>query len=92
MDYPQAMSPSAWEAVFFLLALKIPLVFVGLVVWRAIRATPDDGTDGGNEVRAPVSDTPDGPPPRARSRRPAGGPVRRPLPQRPSGTRTLDPR
>jgi len=31
-----------WEAVFFLVLLKIPLVYACLVVWWAIRAEPRD--------------------------------------------------
>ena len=29
-----------WEAVFMLLVLKIPLIYLGFVVWWAIRAEP----------------------------------------------------
>jgi hypothetical protein len=49
-----------WEAVFLLLVLKIPLVYLCLVVWWAIRAEPR-----GEEPAsiATVSDTPSGPPP-----------------------------
>jgi hypothetical protein len=87
------MDPSVWEAIFFLLALKIPLVFVGIVVWRAVRAVPEEDGSGGAEVRAPVTDTPPGGglrPPRRPSRRPPGRSPRRSSPQRPAGTRTLD--
>ena len=34
------MSPAAWEAVFMLVVLKIPIVYLCLVVWWAIRAEP----------------------------------------------------
>ena len=34
------MSPAAWEAVFMLIVLKIPIVYLCLVVWWAIRAEP----------------------------------------------------
>lgn len=39
---------SAWEAIFLLLVLKIPLVYLGLVVWWSVRAEPkpDEGGDG----------------------------------------------
>lgn len=87
------MEPSVWEAIFFLLALKIPLVFVGIVVWRAIKAVPEEDGSDGVEVRANVTDTPPtgGPrTPRRPSRRPPGPPPRRSPPQRPAGTRTLD--
>jgi hypothetical protein len=36
---------SAWEAIFMLLVLKIPVVYLACVVWWAIRAEPmpEDG-------------------------------------------------
>ena len=34
---------SAWEAIFMLLVLKIPLVYLGVVIWWAIRAEPVPG-------------------------------------------------
>ena len=40
---------SAWEAIFMLVILKIPLVYLGVVVWWAIRAAPEPG-DGGDAV------------------------------------------
>lgn len=86
------MDPSVWEAVFFLIALKIPVIFVGVVVWRAIRAVPEE-EEPGAEVRATVADTPPtAPQPHVRrpSRRRPSRPPRRPSPQRPAGTRTLD--
>jgi hypothetical protein len=38
---------SVWEAIFMLVVLKIPLVYLGIVVWWAIRAEPlpDDGPE-----------------------------------------------
>jgi hypothetical protein len=39
------MSASAWELVFMMLILKIPIVYLGLVVWYAIRAEPEPGVD-----------------------------------------------
>ncbi|MGH3135758.1 MAG: hypothetical protein ACRDPV_04615 [Gaiellaceae bacterium] len=41
------MSVSAWEAVFMLVVLKIPLVYVGAVVLWAIRAEPRMAGGGG---------------------------------------------
>lgn len=38
---------AAWEGIFMLLVLKIPLVYLAVVVWWAIRAEPE--TDGGAE-------------------------------------------
>jgi hypothetical protein len=39
------MSSAAWELIFMLLILKIPIVYLGLVVWYAIRAEPEPGVD-----------------------------------------------
>ena len=49
-----------WEAIFLLLVLKIPLVYLCLVVWWAIRAEPR-----GEQPASPVpfSDTPSPPAP-----------------------------
>jgi hypothetical protein len=49
-----------WEAIFLLLVLKIPIVYMCLVVWWAIRAEPRDEQPA---VVVPVSDTPSSPPP-----------------------------
>ena len=38
-----------WTAIIFLLILKIPIVYVCWVIWWAIRAEPEVGTQGGNE-------------------------------------------
>ena len=34
------MGVSAWEAIFMLVVLKIPIVYLGIVVWWAVRAEP----------------------------------------------------
>jgi hypothetical protein len=41
------VSSTAWEAIFMLVVLKIPMVYLGLVVWWAVRAEPrsDAGSD-----------------------------------------------
>jgi hypothetical protein len=39
------MSSGAWELVFMMLILKIPIVYLGFVVWYAIRAEPEPGVD-----------------------------------------------
>lgn len=39
------MSSGAWELIFMLLILKIPIVYLGLVVWYAIRAEPEAGIE-----------------------------------------------
>jgi hypothetical protein len=71
--------PMVWEAVFMLLVLKIPLVYLGFVVWWAIRAEPAQGEP---ETPVRVTDTPPAPPVwsrRDRTRRPLRpGPPRRP--------------
>jgi hypothetical protein len=41
------MSSGAWELIFMMLILKIPLVYLGFVVWFAIRAEPEPGVDPG---------------------------------------------
>jgi hypothetical protein len=40
-------SVSVWEAVFMLVVLKLPMVYLCIVVWWAIRAEPrhEDGPD-----------------------------------------------
>jgi hypothetical protein len=50
---------STWEAIFMLVVLKIPLVYLGVVVWWAIRAEPTPG-DGQDPVRSLVPLTPCG--------------------------------
>ena len=58
----------AWEIIFMLVILKIPIVYIAVVIWWAIKAEPDPGEPAGVTV---VSDTPaPGTPPRAR--RPRG--------------------
>ena len=49
------MTVTVWEAIFMLLVLKIPLVYLGVVVWWAVRAEPDPSV-GGDEagVLAPL--------------------------------------
>ena len=65
---------SAWEAIFLLIVLKIPMVYLGLVIWWAIRAEPTSGT-GGEEVGVLAPLTPCGWDEWKR-RRPAGRPSR----------------
>ena len=38
-----------WEIIFVLVILKIPVAYVGWVVWWAIKAEPELGTEGGTE-------------------------------------------
>lgn len=46
------MTVSAWEAFFFIVVLKIPLIYLAIVVWWAVRAVPDQpgGGDGATVV------------------------------------------
>jgi hypothetical protein len=68
-----------WEAIFFLLILKIPVVYLALVVWWAVRAkpAPGDGLEGAI-VPVPAFDPRPGARWQRRPRRrgPGGGPVR----------------
>jgi hypothetical protein len=57
-----------WEVVFMLVLLKIPLVYLCMVVWWAIRAEP---TDEQPTVGVRVTDTPT--PHAGWSRSPRGG-------------------
>ncbi|HET9437453.1 MAG TPA: hypothetical protein VFO64_04570 [Gaiellaceae bacterium] len=43
------MTVSAWEAVFMLVVLKIPVIYLAAVVWWAVRAEPT-GEVGGDEA------------------------------------------
>jgi hypothetical protein len=45
----------AWEIIFMLVILKIPVVYLCTVVWWAIKAEP---TPPGHEELSMVSDTP----------------------------------
>lgn len=45
VSYTSQMSSAAWELVFMMLILKIPIVYLGLVVWYAIKAEPEPGVD-----------------------------------------------
>ena len=44
-----AVSDSVWEAIFMLVILKIPLIYLGSVVWWAVRAEPNPA-GGGDEA------------------------------------------
>lgn len=63
-----------WEAVFMLLVLKIPVVYLCLVVWAAIRAEPP--LPGDPEAPVPVGVHPS-PPPSPSPRRATRGRVHR---------------
>jgi hypothetical protein len=53
------LSTSAWEAIFLLAVLKIPMIYLAIVVWWAIRAEPTPG-DGQEPVRVLAPLTPCG--------------------------------
>jgi hypothetical protein len=53
------LSTSAWEAIFLLAVLKIPMIYLAVVVWWAIRAEPTPG-DGQDTVRVLAPLTPCG--------------------------------
>jgi hypothetical protein len=71
-----------WEAVFMLVVLKIPIVYLCVVVWWAIRAEPRPEEPAA--LVPAVPDTPAGWSPRERlgRRPPRPGPGRRPSPRR----------
>jgi hypothetical protein len=70
------VSVSVWEAIFMLVILKIPLIYLGVVVWWAVRAEPEVA-DGGDEVGVLAPLEPCGWNDRQRRRaRPSRGPVR----------------
>jgi len=60
MAYTAAMdSVSVWEALFMLVVLKIPVVYLAAVVWWAIRSEPV-AEGGSDEPRSLVPLTPCG--------------------------------
>jgi hypothetical protein len=82
---------SAWEVVFMLLVLKIPMVYLGIVIWYAVK--PQPAAEAGDDpagVLAPVAPCGWG---EWRDQRVARGRGRRPIrpsgrPGRPIGPRT----
>jgi hypothetical protein len=68
---------SVWEIVFLIVILKIPIVYLCLVIWWAIRAKPRP--EEGAAVTARLGDEPE-PPSRPNRRR-----ARPPLRPRPGG-------
>ena len=53
----------AWEIIFMLVILKIPIVYIAVVIWWAIKAEPEPAEFAGVTVLA------DTPPPDGSSRR-----------------------
>jgi hypothetical protein len=59
------MSAEAWEFLFMMLALKIPIIYLGFVVWYAIKAEPEsDADDQDSSIWRPWRHRPAGPRPR----------------------------
>jgi hypothetical protein len=59
------MSSAGWELVFMLVILKIPIVYLALVVWYAIKAEPGpDGEQHDDSLWRPWRRRPAGPRPR----------------------------
>jgi hypothetical protein len=59
------MSAEAWEFLFMMLALKIPIIYLGFVVWSAIKAEPEaDADDQDYSIWRPWRHRPAGPRPR----------------------------
>lgn len=59
MAYTAAMdSVSVWEALFMLVVLKIPVVYLSAVVWWAIRAEPSSEGGASSDPGAFVPLTP----------------------------------
>jgi hypothetical protein len=59
------MSAEAWEFLFMMLALKIPIIYLGFVVWYAIKAEPESGADDQDySIWRPWRRRPAGPRPR----------------------------
>jgi hypothetical protein len=57
------MSRAGWELLFMMVILKIPIVYLGCVVWYAIKAEPEAGRDPEGSVWRPWH-RPQGPRPR----------------------------
>jgi hypothetical protein len=51
------VSVTVWEAIFMLVILKIPIIYLASVVWYAVRAEPEAAGAGGDEagVLAPLT-------------------------------------
>lgn len=58
------MSQTAWELVFMMLVLKIPIIYLAVVVWYAIKAEPQPGIDPSEYSVWRPWRKPDGPRPR----------------------------
>lgn len=54
------MSVYVWEAIFMLLILKLPVIYLAAVVWWAVRAQPETPGTGADEADALAPLTPCG--------------------------------
>jgi hypothetical protein len=81
-----------WFSIWFMLILKIPIVYLAYVIWWAVKDPPEPSTgpwlgaaepgDGGGGVPGPERRRLPRHPLPGRRPGPHGTPVRRPLPQR----------
>ncbi|HUB76264.1 MAG TPA: hypothetical protein VL977_04360 [Solirubrobacteraceae bacterium] len=65
-----------WELIFMLLILKIPMVWIGWVVWWSVRAEPEVAPGGGAAEAEWQPFRPSGPARRGRRGGPHGSPTR----------------
>jgi hypothetical protein len=64
-----------WYTVWFLVILKIPVLYLAWVIWWAVKDPPDGQADASSE---PGTNGGNGLPPRRPTTRPHRGPDRRP--------------
>lgn len=57
--YTRRMSTAAWELIFMMLVLKLPILYLIGVVWWAVRSSPDPYAPA--ELVPAVSDSPQDP-------------------------------
>jgi hypothetical protein len=79
------MRGELWLVLFMVAAVKIPAIYLGVVIWRAMRQppSPGEGDDGGGGLPVRELLTPPGRfrPTRRPPRGGRGGPERRPGPR-----------
>jgi hypothetical protein len=76
------MSSVAWELIFMMLILKIPIAYLAFVVWYAIRAEPEPGVDPTEHSVWRPWQRPSGPRPRRGSPHGTRDAARAPRPRR----------
>lgn len=80
--------PMLWFSLVFLVLLKIPVVYLGYVIWWAVKDPPGPGEGFADSGQAPAADGPEPGAPwwkqrearRPMRRGPHGSPTRRPEP------------